>query len=55
MLTSRSPRHKEGFTVPLAGGCAQDPGKPDGAVAPNRISVDRYFVAQSTDPRLASI
>jgi hypothetical protein len=38
VLTSRPPRRKGGFTVPgqpLAGGCAQYPGKPDGAVAPS--------------------
>jgi hypothetical protein len=58
VLTSRSLRHKGGFTVPrrpLAGGCAQDLGKSDGAVAPSPVSVDRCFVAQSIDPRLASI
>jgi hypothetical protein len=46
-LTSRSPRRLGGFTVPgrpLVGGCAQDPGKPDGAVAPISVSVDRCFV-----------
>jgi hypothetical protein len=53
VLTSHSPRCKGGFTVPgrpLAGGCAQDPGKPDGAMAPSPVSVDRCFVAQSADP-----
>jgi hypothetical protein len=58
VLTSRSPRRKGGFTVPgrpLAGGCAQDPGKPDGTVAPSPISVDRCLVAQLADPRLVSI
>jgi hypothetical protein len=58
VLTSRSTRRKKGFIVlgrPLAGGCAQDPEKPDGAVAPSPVSVDRCFVAQSADPRLASI
>jgi hypothetical protein len=42
VLTSCSPRRKGGFIVPgrpLAGGCAQNPGKPDGAVAPSPISV----------------
>jgi hypothetical protein len=58
VLTSRSLRRKGGFTVlgrPLVGGCAQDPGNPDGAVAPSSISVDRCFVAQSADPWLASL
>jgi hypothetical protein len=56
--TSRSARRKGGFTVPgrpLAGGCAQDPVKPDGVVAPSPVLVDRCFVAQSANPRLASI
>jgi hypothetical protein len=47
VLTSRSLRRMGGFTVPgrpLVGGCAQDPGKPDGAVAPSPVSVDRCFV-----------
>jgi hypothetical protein len=58
LLTSRSSRRKGGFTVlgrPLARGCAQDPGKPDGAVAPSPVTVDRCFVAKSADPRLTSI
>jgi hypothetical protein len=58
VLISRSPRRKGGFTVPgrpPGGGCAQDPGKPDGVVAPSPISVDRCLVVQLADPRLASI
>jgi hypothetical protein len=58
VLTSHSPRCKGGFIVlgqHLAGGCAQDSGKPDGAVAPSPVSVDRCFVAQLANPRLASI
>jgi hypothetical protein len=58
VLNSRSSRRKGGFTVPgqpLAEGCAQDPGKPNGAVAPSPVSVDRCFIAQSVDPQLASI
>jgi hypothetical protein len=58
VLTSCSSRRKGGFTVPgrpLAGGCVQDPGKLDGVVAPSPVSVDRCLIAQSADPRLASI
>jgi hypothetical protein len=47
VLTSRSPRRMGGFTVPgrpPVGGCAQDLGKPNGAVAPSFILVDRCFV-----------
>jgi hypothetical protein len=58
VLASRSPRRKGDFTVlgrPLAGGCAQDPGKPDGTVAPSPVSVDRCLVAESADLRLALI
>jgi hypothetical protein len=47
VLTSRSPRCMGGFTIsgrPPVGGCAQDPGKPDGAVAPSSVSVDQCFV-----------
>jgi hypothetical protein len=58
VLASCSPRRKGGFTVPggpLAGVCGRDLGKPDGAVAPSPILVYRCLVAQSTDPRLASI
>jgi hypothetical protein len=47
VLTSRSPRRMGGFTVPgrpPVGGCAQDPGKPDGDVAPSSVSLDRCFV-----------
>jgi hypothetical protein len=47
VLTSRSPRHMGGFTVPgrpLVEGCAQDPGKPDGAMAPSPVCVDQCFV-----------
>jgi hypothetical protein len=47
-----------GFTVlgrPPVGGCAQDLGKPDGAVAPSSVSVDRRFVSQSADLRQVSI
>jgi hypothetical protein len=48
VLTSRSPRRMGGFTVPgrpPMGGCAQDLGKPDGAVAPSSVSVDQCFVS----------
>jgi hypothetical protein len=53
VLTSCFPRCKGGFTVPeqaLAGGCAQDLGKSDGAMAPSPVLVDRCFIAQSADP-----
>jgi hypothetical protein len=56
--TSHFPRRKGGFTVPgrpLAGGCAQDPGKLDGAVAPSLVLVDRCLVVQLADLRLALI
>jgi hypothetical protein len=58
VLTSCSPRRMGGFTVPRrppVGGCAQDLGKPDGAMAPSSISVDRCFVSQSTNLRLVLI
>jgi hypothetical protein len=58
VLTSCSPRRMGGFTVPgqpLVGGCAQDPGKPDGTVAPSSVLVDWCFVYLSADLRLVSI
>jgi hypothetical protein len=48
VLTSRSLRCMGGFIVsgrPFVGGCTQDLGKPDGAVAPSSVSVDRCFVS----------
>jgi hypothetical protein len=57
VLTSRSPRRKRGFTVlgrPLAGGCTQDLGKPDGALALSSVLVDRCLIVQLANPRLAS-
>jgi hypothetical protein len=58
VLTSRSLRRMGSFTAPgrpLVGGCAQDPGKSDGVVAPSPVSVDRCFVAELANLRLVLI
>jgi hypothetical protein len=55
VLTSRPPRCREGFTVPgrpLAGGCAQDPGRPDGT-EPTSFRVNRPASRRSVGSLLA--